>query len=264
MNIFQAIILGIIQGLTEFLPVSSSGHLVLFQNILGVSGDMLFFDTMLHVGTLVAIFIVMKDEIIKVFKNLFGRYTWLLAAATVPAVVATLLFGDFFEEAFEGRYLGLGFILTSILLITCEIVSSRGKAKRHTEKDITWPAAIGIGCMQAVAILPGVSRSGSTISGGLFAKFDRKLASAFSFMMCILVILGSLAKQGYDILKDGLGEVYMVPTIVGMIAAGVMSFIAAKFMMKYIQTKKLYPFAIYVLVLGILVLFDQNMIHLIF
>lgn len=260
----EAIILGIIQGLTEFLPVSSSGHLVLFQRIFGMSGDMLFFDTMLHVGTLAAVFIVLWKDIWEIFKNLFGRFTWVLVVATVPAVLAGALLNDFFEGAFEGAYLALGFLITSALLVLSERISAKRQA-RYTEKgQIKFGTAFGVGCMQAVAIMPGISRSGSTLSGSLMAGLDRSLAASFSFLMSIPVILGSAVLQGYDLLTEGAGEIYLLPTLLGMIAAAASSFLAAKYMLNRIRSKKLYGFAIYTAVLGVLVLLDQLVFHIVF
>ena len=118
--------------------------------------------------------------------------------------------------------------------------------------------------MQAVAILPGVSRSGSTLAGSLMAGLDRSLAATFSFLMSIPVILGSAVMQGCDILKNGAGEIYWGPTLFGMVAAAISSFFAAKFMLKLVRNKKLYGFAIYTAVLGVLVLLDQLVFHIVF
>ena len=264
MSVLEAVLLGLIQGLTEFLPVSSSGHLVLFQNIFGTTGDHLFFDTMLHIGTLVAVFIVLWKDIKEIFLNLFGRFTWILAVATIPAVLAGLFLEDFFEGAFEGQYLAYGFMLTSILLVVSEQIAARKKANCKTKDQISFPTAFGVGCMQAVAILPGVSRSGSTLAGNLASGLDRSLAASFSFLMSIPVILGSAVLQGYDIITEGAGEIFLLPTVAGMIAAAVSSFFAAKFMMKLIRNKKLYGFAVYTAILGVLVLLDQLCFHIVF
>ena len=264
MGILEAVFLGILQGLTEFLPVSSSGHLVLFQNIFETPGDMLFFDTMLHVGTLVAVFIVLWKDIAEILRHLFARFTWVLVVATIPAVVAGVLLGDFFEGAFEGTYLAFGFLITSLLLVLSEQIAARRKAKYNSKEQIGFGTALGVGCMQAVAILPGISRSGSTLSGSLMAGLDRSLAASFSFLMSIPVILGSAVMQGYDIIKAGAGEIYLVPTILGMAAAAVSSFFAAKYMMKMIRNKKLYGFAVYTAVVGVLVLLDQLFFHVVF
>ena len=124
MNLWQAILLGLVQGLCEFLPVSSSGHLVLFQAILGVDDPGILLDTLLHVGTLIAIFVAFWKDIWAMLRRPLSKPVYLLVVATIPAVIATLLLGDFFETAFTGEYLGLGFLLTSVILFisraTCE------------------------------------------------------------------------------------------------------------------------------------------------
>ncbi|MGI6664837.1 MAG: undecaprenyl-diphosphate phosphatase [Christensenellaceae bacterium] len=261
MNVFTAIILGIVQGLTEFLPVSSSGHLVLFQKILGVSGDMLFFDTLLHLGTLVAVVAVLWNEIVAIFKNIFGKTTWLLVIATIPAGIASLLLEDLIEEAFGGSYLGVGFLLTSLFLILAEQLFMRRKRKKT---EIGYVDALGMGLMQAVAIFPGISRSGATLSAGLALGVERETATHFSFLMTIPVILGSTLLQGYKVIKEGAEQIAIFPTIIGVLFAAAAGFFAVKWMLKLIATKKLYGFAIYTAVLGIIILADQLFLHLIF
>ncbi len=262
MNILQGIILGILQGLTEFLPVSSSGHLVLFQNIMGIdSGNMLFFNVMVHVGTLVAIFVVFWKDIVSLLRHPVQKLMGLLIVATIPAVIAELLIGDFIESTFGGQYLGVGFLLTAVLLTLSEMLSAQ---KRHRKKEISYANAAGIGCMQAVAVFPGISRSGSTLAGSLFMGLDRGLAAKFSFLMSIPVILGSTVLEGYKLVTDGAGTVYLWPTIFGMIAAGLSGYFAVRFMLSLIRKRKMYGFALYVLVLGILVILDQAWWHLVF
>ncbi len=254
MNVFQAAVLGIVQGLTEFLPVSSSGHLVLFQQIMGIEGDALFFDTMLHLGTLAAVVVVLWKDIISILRHPLKKPFWVLVVATVPAVVATLLFGDFFEGAYSGQYLSVGFLFTALLLCAAELVNDMSKKKLG---DVGYSHALIIGGMQAVAILPGVSRSGSTLVGGLFCGLERSKAANFAFLMSIPVILGSVVYQGYDVIKTGAIDVGVAPTIVGMVCAGVSGFFAVKFMLNLVRKHKLYGFAIYVAILGVLVLTDQ-------
>jgi len=261
MTVFQAIILGIVQGLTEFLPVSSSGHLVLLQNIMGIEGEMLFFDTMLHVGTLVAVCFLFFKDIKSILCHPIQKLTGTLIVATVPAVVATLLFGNFFEGAYSGAYLGFGFLLTAVILTFTELISATMSSPK---KSVSYPNSLVVGCMQAVAILPGISRSGSTIAGGLLCNIDRRLAARFSFLMTIPAILGSVVYQGYDMVRHGAGEIFVLPTILGMLCAMVSGFFAIRFMLRLITKKKLYGFAIYCGILGAFVLLDQLALHLIF
>ena len=253
MGILESILLGIVQGLTEFLPVSSSGHLVLLQNVFGISEPQLFFDTMLHLGTLVAVVIVMWKSIADIFRNFFSKMTLYLIVATIPAVVATLLFGDFFEGAFSGTYLGYGFLLTACVLTLSEMISKRV----HKKREIGMGSTLTMGVMQAVAIFPGVSRAGSTIGGGLVSGVGRREAASFSFLMSIPAILGSVVLQGAKIFKETALNIEWFPTLIGTVCAAVSGYFAIKFMLALISKKRLYGFAVYVAVLGILVLLDQ-------
>lgn len=258
MSILEAIVLGIVQGLTEFLPVSSSGHLVLLHNVFGVSEPSLFFDTMLHFGTLIAVVAVLWRNILNLFKKPFSGLLYLIIA-TIPAIIVTLLFKDFILLSFTGVFLGYGFLLTAVFLISAELLSNRISKKR----DINAGIALAMGTMQALAIFPAVSRSGSTIAGGLVCGVGRREAATFSFLMSIPAILGSVAMQGYEIFKGSAIPTELLPTIIGMVCAAVSGFFAVKFMIALISKKKLYGFAIYVTILGILVLLDQNVFGLI-
>jgi len=277
MSIFHAIILGIVQGLTEFLPVSSSGHLVLLQKIFGISEPTLFFDTMLHTGTLVAVFAVLWKDIWEILKKIIQPLTGFLIIATIPAVIAALAFGDIIEHAFEtGQFLGFSFLITTVLLVTAELLSRRSVNKQldpninpepPKEKSMNWRFALFIGFMQAVAILPGISRSGATISGALSCKLNRDFAARFSFILSIPAILGAVVLQTKDLLKgqetsgEGIG---VIAVIAGTIAAAIVGFFAVKLMLKIIRERSLYGFAIYTGVLGILVIIDQFVTRLVF
>ncbi|MCK5130428.1 MAG: undecaprenyl-diphosphate phosphatase, partial [Clostridiales bacterium] len=202
MPIWQSIILGLVQGLGEFLPISSSGHLVLMQNIFGIDGGEVIFDTLLHVGTLVAIVIVLWKDIIDIIKKPIQKKTLMLIIATIPAVIAALFFKDFITEAFSGTYLGWGFLVTAVVLLVL------GRAKKEEEADdslntINIKQAGLMGIFQAISILPGISRSGFTISGGLASGVSRKKAARFSFLMAVPAILGSLVFNLKDISEIG-------------------------------------------------------------
>ena len=269
MNIFNAIILGIVQGLTEFLPVSSSGHLVLLQKIFGITEPALFFGTMLHVGTLSAVIVVLWKDIWAILKRLIQPLTGYLIMATIPAVIAALFFGDIIDHAYEsGQFLGFSFLLTTALLITAEFLSRQNEKKLKTSKDMNLPDALIIGILQAVAILPGVSRSGATISGALSRKLDRDFAARFSFLLCIPAILGAVVLQTRDLIAGGgaaAGEsIGAAAIIAGTLSAAITGFFAVRFMLKLIREKSLYGFAIYTGILGVFVLIDQFITHLIF
>lgn len=264
MEMFDAIVLGIVQGLTEFLPVSSSGHLVLAQKILGIEEPQLLFDTLLHLGTLAAVFIVLRKEIWELLKKPFQRLTWLLVAATVPTVIIAVLFKDMIEEAFHsGASLGWEFLFTGAALVVAEKLSSRaGTEAGKTEATMGWLDAAIIGVLQGVAIMPAVSRSGLTIAGSLARKLDRGFAARFSFLMSIPAILGAVVFQGKDLL-EGAGAL-SAPVIVGTLVAGAVGVFAVSTMMKIIAKKSLIGFAAYVAVLGVLVLVDQNLTRVFF
>lgn len=258
MSILESIVLGIVQGLTEFLPVSSSGHLVLLQNVFGFSEPQLFFDTMLHLGTLIAVVVVMWKEIIDLFKRPFSKMLYLIIA-TIPAVIFGFLFSDFVEDTFSGIYLGYGFLVTAVILTLSEQLSKRQARKA----DVGLLSSSVMGIMQVLAMFPGVSRSGSTIAGGLATGIDRKKAASFSFLMSIPIILGSVVLQGYKLAKAGNVAVEWLPTIIGAICAAVSGYFAVRFMLALIKRKRLYGFAIYVAVLGIFVLLDRYVLGLI-
>lgn len=268
MSIFEAIALGIVQGFTEFLPVSSSGHLVLLQKIFGVQGDVLFFDTMLHVGTLVAVIAVLWQEVAAILRHPVQKLTGLLIVATIPAVVAALLFEDFIEHTFGGGFLGYAFLLTAALLVFTELFVARRPQRRYDRRggrELGYGGALFVGCMQAVAVLPGVSRSGSTLAGSLLTGMNREKAAHFAFLMSIPVILGSVVFQSFDLVTEGIGDTSLIfPTVVGTVFAAVSGFFAVKFMLNLVKKRRLYGFAIYTGVLGALVLIDQWLTHLVF
>lgn len=258
MSILESIVLGIVQGLTEFLPVSSSGHIVLLQKIFGLTGLegatdpwLLFFDTMLHLGSLVAVVIVLWKYIIDLFRKPFHTLLYLIIA-TIPAVIFSLLFKDFVDKAFGGSFLGYSFLLTAIILCVAELIAQRTARK----KDIKAGSALTMGLMQVVGILPGVSRSGSTIAGGIAYGVDREKAARFSFLMSIPAIIGANMLQGFEVFKSDV-TIQWAPALVGAVCACIAGYIAVKFMLALIQRKKLYGFAIYVALLGIFVLLDQ-------
>jgi undecaprenyl-diphosphatase len=263
MSIIEYIVLGIVQGLTEFLPVSSSGHLVLLQNIFGMHQPQLFFDVMLHVGTLAAVVIVLWKDIVDIVKNIFrDKRFLLLVVATIPAVVATLLFGDFFETTYGGKYLGFEFIVSGLLLVVAESVYTSVSMRKYD--DISFIDAIVMGVLQAFAIFPAISRSGATISGGLLRRMERKTVAKFAFLMSIPGILGGVVMEGKDVLDSGLAGVDWIGTILGMLFALVAGVLAVRFMIAFVSKKKLYGFGIYTLVLGLLVVLDQYVLHLAF
>lgn len=271
MAYLKTFLLGIIQGLTEFLPVSSSGHLVLFQRIFNMPETGLLLEILLHVGTLVAVLVMYWDDWWMMLRHPFKDPTVrLLLIATVPAVVVALLFDDLVEKAFSGWFLGIGFLITSILLICSDWLKRRsGKVSRQRYKGVQnmLPRqALAMGIMQAVAIVPGISRSGSTIVGGLASGVNRRTAAKFSFMMSAIATLGSLVFKFKDLIGVG-GAAFdggMVAAAIGMVAAGVSGFLAMRLMMRLIQRVSLKWFGFYTAVLGMFILMDQFFFGLVF
>jgi undecaprenyl-diphosphatase len=272
LDILKAVILGVVQGLTEFLPVSSSGHLVLLQKIFGITAPPLVFETLLHVGTLAAVFVVLWKDILAILKKIVQPLTLYLIIGTIPAVIAALLFGDIIEQAFStGQFLGFSFLVTSGLLVTAELLSKRAIALNNLKKpgEMGWIDALIIGIMQAVAIAPGISRSGATISGALFRRLDRDTAARFSFLLSIPAILGALVLHVKNLFQGETPEtavesIGITAIITGTIAAAIVGFFAVKLMLKIIREKSLYGFAIYTGVLAILVLLDQFVTRIVF
>jgi len=276
MNIIHAVLLGIIQGLTEFLPVSSSGHLVLFQKLFGISEPALLFDTMLHVGTLAAVVVVLWKDIWAILRKLNQPLTVYLIIATIPTVIAALIFRKPLERAFEtGHFLGFAFLLTSALLIGAELLAKRSATLGKTTKNAAttnWLDALVIGIMQAIAIIPGVSRSGATLSGALSRGLDRDFAARFSFLLSIPAILGAMVFQLKDLVKGDIetasvtvaGNIGTAAMIAGTLSAAIVGFFAVRLMLKIVREKSLWGFAVYTGVLGLLVLLDQFVLKLVF
>jgi undecaprenyl-diphosphatase len=256
MSIFQAVILGLVQGLAEFLPISSSGHLLIFNKLFELEEPGITFDVLLHVATLVPVMIIFRGDIIKLIRNPFQKMTLLLVSATVPTVVAVLLFGDFIDELFDtGRFLAVGFFLTGALLLFADSI----KAGKRTEKEMGVVDALIIGLMQCVGIPPGVSRSGATITGALTRRLTREAAAKFVFLMSIPAILGAAV---LEVMKIATGRVEvenmsLLPMMFGFAAAALSGYLAIAFMLKLIKARRLRYFSYYVFTLAILILVEQ-------
>lgn len=261
MSILEAAALGLFQGLAEFLPISSSGHLNLLQALFGVELDhQLLFNILLHVGTLVAVLIVFwKDWLNMLLHPIQDKTLLLLFIASLPALVAKVLFDkplDYVET--HNDLLGVCFLLTGLMLVLTQKWSMRN-AKRKAEKNkVGVGEALAMGCLQAVGMLPGVSRSGSTIFGGVWAKLNRETAAKFSFMMSAPAIVGGLLSEVMDVVESGVSIGSDLPAIiVGMVVAGVVGYFTIRFFMKLITRVSLNGFALYVTVLGVAVIVLQ-------
>ena len=219
MKISESIILGLIQGLTEFLPVSSSGHLVLFQNLFGIEEATQAFSILLHMATLIAVFVYYWRDIWALIRRPFQRTTALLIAGTIPTVIIALLFNDTFDAIFgKGKFIGFNFIFTGLILLYAD--TRRGGRKKVRNMSIF--DALLVGTMQGVAILPAVSRSGMTISTCLSRGLDKENAARFSFLLSIPAILGAMTLTIKDMVTGevALAEaVGVAPMAVGFIVA---------------------------------------------
>jgi len=241
---FHAILLGAVQGLTEFLPVSSSGHLVIFQHILGVQESPLTFDVMLHMGTLLAVFVAFWDDIIHILKKPFTRLTYLIVVGCIPAAIAGYLVAPYIEKAFEALLVvGLGLIFTGFALRFSE-KWSREKIGLKDIPNTSYKDALFIGLLQAVAIVPGISRSGSTIAAGLFAGMERELAARFSFLLSIPVILGAGIFELSDVSSSAWSQ-NLVPYTVGTLVAALFGYLAIKIVMRLVRHGRLSVFSYY-------------------
>jgi undecaprenyl-diphosphatase len=278
MDIIQAIIIGIVQGLTEFLPVSSSAHLVFAPYILGTESS-LAYDTLLHIGTLVAVVIYFWKDILHMLKSFisslmdiprgqfskglkedqFKKLAWFIIIGTIPAGLAGVLFKSSFESLFNNvAIVGFFLIITGLLLWGSEMVSRKVSSKKSM-KEMNVKNALIIGIAQAFAIAPGISRSGATISAGLFLGIERELAARYSFLLSIPAILGAALVQTKDITSLDMGT---AAAAAGFIAAAITGYLAIKFMLKLIKEKDLLPFAYYCWIVGPLAIILSYVYHL--
>ena len=268
MDIIQGIIIGIVQGLTEFLPVSSSAHLVFIQNILGVESS-LAFDTFLHLGTLIAVLWFFRYDIYKMLKSwwlsigdiLQGRFTegfkedpykrlaWYVIIATIPVGIVGVLFEDSVDALFAGAL----YVPAFFLFVTGTILylSQRMTSGNINYDNITKKEALFMGLGQACAILPGLSRSGTTIAAGLTIGLDKEFAAKFSFILSIPAIFGAFILQLKDI--GSAMDANFLPVFLGFIAAIISGYMAIKWMLDLIQNKSLDIFSYYCWVVGIIV-----------
>lgn len=255
MDTLDALILGVIQGLTEFLPVSSSGHLELGKAVLGdqsVPEESLLFTVVLHFATALSTIIVFRKDILSILKGLVSKdqedlnFAGRIILSMIPAVVVGLFFEDQLEALFNGNIILVGFML----IVTGLLLFLAGKAK-STGKGISWKDALIIGVSQAIAMLPGISRSGATISTSVLLGNDRTKAARFSFLMVVPLIFGKIAK---DLLSGNisLDSSASVPLLVGFIAAFVTGLVACTWMISLVKKAKLHYFSYYCFAVGLI------------
>lgn len=260
----EALFLGVLQGITEFLPISSSGHLVLGESLLGLEVEALkSFDVVVHLGTFAAIIVYFWKDIIGLFRGFFS-YIGLMKKSsdtkeyqnmigyiligTVPAVLVGLFLEDAIDFLFRSTlYVGLWMIIVGEVFILAEWASKKIKK----EQGLNWKKAVFIGIAQSAALIPGVSRSGSTIAAGLFQGMNRERAARFSFLLALPAIFGAGLLTGIKEFKAGTGlNVEFFSLIIGFIASAVAGFISVCFLMKFLKRHSLNIFAYYLFVIG--------------
>ena len=264
MDILKALVLGLIQGLCEFLPVSSSGHLLLAERIFGITDGGYFFTVLLHLGTLAAVLVVYRKRVIEMILHPVKQakyWLWMIVATAVTVAMA-LAFRKFIDAAEDGRVLGYCFLLTAALLTLGDLIRKKFEC-RVTVPTMKWYHALLIGFMQGIAILPGISRSGATITGAAVCRMTKDDSAEFSFLLSIPAILGGAVLEIPKALKAGLADVNILACVVGVIAAAVSGYFAVRFMIRLITKRSLTGFAIYTGVLGAFVILDQLVLHLI-
>lgn len=255
MDLLQAIILGLVQGATEYIPVSSSAHLILVPWLLGWPDPSFEFEVLVQWGTLIGVFIFFWSDIWAIaqavlqglaqrrpFATFEARLGWFVVLATIPAVVLGLLFKDFFEAAYAAPTVAGGLlILTAVLLTIAELFGSRAKSL----EKLTWLDSLIIGLWQAAAIMPGISRSGSTIGGAVIQGFNRTDAARFSFLMSIPALLGAGLVALVDLVGEGTLVAQLPAISVGFVAAAISGYICIRWLLHYLQRHSLYVFAAY-------------------
>lgn len=267
MTLLEGIVLGLVQGVTEFLPVSSSGHLAILSRLFGIQEGNLFYSVMLHFSTLLAVIIYFRKDIIQLFFSFFSlikkiaerknikfdfyeRMVLLIIAGTIPTVIIGLAFSDLFKFLYTDlKFVGYALILTGTLLLLSEKIG-----KRNLDlSNISFPKAMLIGIFQGLAIAPGISRSGSTIVGALFVGLNREEAARFSFLLSIPAIFGATLLETFSINTASVS--IDANLFIGMLAAFIAGILSIGILMNLIKKGKLFYFSIYVFALGLFTIF---------
>ena len=267
MTIIQSIILGIIQGITEFVPISSSGHLVLTPFVFGWQippAHSWVFNVLIQVGTLVAVIIYFWRDLLNIalafleglqrrqpFATMQSRMGWYLILATIPAMFLGLVLKDAVEAAFDSPRATAAFLLlTAILLLLAE----RAGKRQNELADLTWKDALVIGCFQILALFPGVSRSGATITGGMLRNLDRPAAARFSFLMSVPVMLGAGLLATIDLFQVPDLEALLPTLAIGFLTSIVVGFVSIHWLLRFLARRPLYIFSVYCTLIGMVLL----------
>lgn len=259
MSWFEAIILGLIQGLTEFLPVSSSGHLIIVKELFGIETHDLSFEIVVHAATVLSTIVVFRKYIWELLRGLFKfelneqtRYILLLLVSMIPIMIVGLLFKDYVEELFGSGLLvvGLALMVTSFLLILSESINRRSKDAQQ-DRPVGWKPAIWMGIAQAVAVIPGLSRSGSTIATGLICGVSKEQVTKFSFLMVLVPVLGEAFLElvgGGFAASSSAGALQL---LLGFVSAFISGLFACKVMIAIVKKARLKWFALYCAIVGV-------------
>ncbi len=270
MSLFQAFLLGIVQGLTEFIPVSSTAHLLVASNLLGLpANDRMFsFNVIIQLGTVVAMLAFLGKDIWQItvafflgikhkkpFENLQARLGWLVIVATLPAGIVGLLLKNLIQSNFEQPFLqaGIRLLVTAVLLTAVEYIDKRTR----TLESATWQDALTVGLFQILAIFPGASRSGSTIAGGMVRGFDRPSAARFAFLMSAPILLAAGLYESVSVVLMPRTTEFLPILIVGFITSAVVGWMAVKWLISYLSKHSTIVFAVYCAVVGALLLILQ-------
>ncbi len=259
MDIFHAVILGIVQGATEVLPISSSGHLILVPSLLGWPESGLTFDVALHFGTFLAIFYYFRTDVVTLLRDGFGgiyqdsptkrlRLPWMIVLASVPAAIV----GKTLEVPIE-RIFRSSPLMIVVMLICFGL--ALGFADRYGRKlgdvaSITLGSAMIIGCFQCLALVPGVSRSGITITAALLLGLTRSDAARFSFLLSLPIVFGAALLKGIELVKTGIEPGMALPMLTGVTVSAITGYISVAFLLKFVQSRTLWPFVWYRVALG--------------
>lgn len=271
MTIFESILLGLVQGLSEFLPISSSGHLSILQYFFGIEGEsVLVYAVLLHLGTLFSIFAVYYRDILELLMELLAVFRdvltgkglrvranetrtlgFMIIVATIPTGIAGVVGNDLFSDMYQSLVIiGIGLLVTGTLLWFSE---HRGSGKKSL-REMNFLDAFLVGIFQSIAITPGISRSGSTIVGSLFSGLNRELAVRFAFLISIPAILGAVVLEAPKAFAAGVSPELFLPIATGVLVAAVSGFIAIKTMIRVVTNRKLFLFSYYTWMVGALVI----------
>jgi undecaprenyl-diphosphatase len=262
MNLFHALLLGIVEGLTEFIPVSSTAHMLIVQKLLNIASNnsVFAFLVLVQIGPLLALVVYFWKDLLKLLKAFFARpfstfenrLAWYLIIATLPALIFGYLLRDVVQSLFKAPLLeaAIRLLITAVVLALAEWL---GKRNRTLEK-MTWLDALFVGIAQVLAVFPGASRSGTTISGGMARGLDRPSAARFAFLMSVPVMAAAAGYETLSVLKMHVLHTLLAPLTVGFVVAAVIGWFAVRWLLGYLGKHSLFVFAIYCAVVGLICL----------